>query len=70
MINQIKGRKILSGIRGAKPSDTDAIEEFLVRLSQMMMDLPLIKEIDINPVIVYGKGEGARAVDARVIIEP
>ncbi len=70
MINQIKGRKILSGIRGAKPSDTEAIEEFLVRLSQMMMDLPLLKEIDINPVIVYGKGEGARAVDARVIIEP
>ncbi len=69
MINQIKGRKILSGIRGAKPSDTNAIEEFLVRLSQMMMDLPLIKEIDINPVIVYGKGEGALAVDARVIIE-
>ncbi|MGD9074474.1 MAG: acetate--CoA ligase family protein [Desulfobacteraceae bacterium] len=69
MINQIKGRQILSGIRGAKPSDTNAIEEFLVRLSQMMVDLPLIKEIDVNPVIVYAEGEGALAVDARVIIE-
>ncbi len=69
MIDQIKGRKILSGIRGAKPSDTDAIGEFLVRLSQMMMDIPLIREIDINPVVVYGKGEGALAVDARVIID-
>ncbi|KPK16365.1 MAG: hypothetical protein AMK69_26315 [Nitrospira bacterium SG8_3] len=69
MINQIKGRQILSGIRGAKPSDTSAIEEFLVRLSQMMVDLPLIKEIDVNPVIVYAEGEGALAVDARVIIE-
>jgi acetyltransferase len=69
MINQIKGRQVLSGIRGAKPSDTNAIEEFLVRLSQMMVDLPLIKEIDVNPVIVYAEGEGALAVDARVIIE-
>ena len=69
MINQIKGRQILSGIRGAKPSDTNALEEFLVRLSQMLMDFPLIKEIDINPVTVYAEGEGALAVDARVIIE-
>ncbi|NIR16709.1 MAG: hypothetical protein GWN86_23425 [Desulfobacterales bacterium] len=35
----------------------------------MMVDLPLIKEIDVNPVIVYAEGEGALAVDARVIIE-
>jgi len=69
MINQIKGHQILSGIRGAKPSDTYAIEEFLVRLSHMLMDFPLIKEIDINPVTVYAEGEGALAVDARVILE-
>lgn len=69
MINQIKGRQILSGIRGAKPSDTSAIEEFLVRLSHMLMDFPLIREIDINPVTVYAEGEGALAVDARVILE-
>ena len=69
MIKQIKGRQILSGVRGAKPSDMNAIEDFLVRLSQMLMDLPLIKEIDVNPVMVYAEGEGALALDARVIIE-
>jgi hypothetical protein len=35
----------------------------------MMVDLPLIREIDINPVTVYAEGKGALAVDARVIIE-
>jgi acyl-CoA synthetase (NDP forming) len=68
MINQIKGRQILSGIRGAKPFDINAIEAFLVRLSQMLIDFPQIREIDVNPVIVYAEGEGALAVDARVII--
>ena len=69
MISQIKGRQILSGIRGAKPSDINAIEAFLVRLSQMLIDFPQIREIDVNPVIVYAEGEGALAVDARVILE-
>ena len=69
MITQIKGHKILSGTRAEKPSDTKAIGDLLVRLSQMMVDLPLIREIDINPVTVYGEGKGALAVDARVIIE-
>jgi acetyltransferase len=68
MIEQIKGRQILSGTRGAEPSDKNAIEALLVRLSQMLTDFPLIKEIDINPVLVYPEGEGALAVDARVII--
>lgn len=68
MINQIKGRQILAGIRGTKPSDINAIEAFLVGLSQMLIDFPQIREIDVNPVIVYAEGEGALAVDARVII--
>jgi acetyltransferase len=69
MIAQIRGRKILSGIRGERPYDVHAIEELLVRLSQMMVDLPMIREIDINPVMVLGEGQGALAVDAKVIIK-
>jgi hypothetical protein len=34
----------------------------------MLIDFPQIREIDVNPVIVYAEGEGALAVDARVII--
>ena len=68
MINQIKGRQILSGIRGEKPLDTNAIEDFLVRLSQLMLDFPQIREVDINPLMVFGEAQGALAVDARVIL--
>jgi hypothetical protein len=69
MVNQIKGIKLLSGIRGEGPRDLKALEDLLVRLSQMLVDLPMIREIDINPVLVHGQGQGAEAVDARVILQ-
>jgi len=42
--------------------------DLLVRLSHMLVDFPQIQEIDINPVLVFTEGEGAQAVDARVIL--
>jgi acyl-CoA synthetase (NDP forming) len=68
MIHSIRASNILTGIRGEKPFDSEAIEDLLVRLSQMLVDLPRIQEIDINPVMVFSKGEGAQAIDARVIL--
>ncbi|MFH1349888.1 MAG: acetate--CoA ligase family protein [Pseudomonadota bacterium] len=69
MVKQIKGHKILCGIRGEKPYDLNAIEELLVRLSQMLVTFPAIKEIDINPVMVFPEGKGALAVDARIVLK-
>ncbi|MGD2127328.1 MAG: acetate--CoA ligase family protein [Desulfobacteraceae bacterium] len=69
MIHGIKGSKILGGLRGEKPYDVGAVADLLVRLSQMLVDLPLIQEIDINPVMVFQEGQGAQAVDARVILK-
>jgi acyl-CoA synthetase (NDP forming) len=69
MIHQIKGRKILSGIRGERPYDMNIIEQLLVRLSQLLVDSPMIQEIDINPVMVFKEGQGAHAVDARFILD-
>ena len=69
MIREIRGHKILAGMRGEGPRDIDAIADALVKLSQLLNDFPTIKEIDINPVMVGSKGEGAQALDARVILE-
>jgi len=69
MIQSVRGRKVLEGIRGEEPYDTEAMEKFLVRLSRILVDYPGIREIDINPLMVFEKGEGAQAVDARVIID-
>lgn len=68
MIQQIRSYKILEGIRGKPPADIDAIAECLERLSQLVMDFEEIAELDINPLIVYPQGQGARVVDARILI--
>lgn len=68
MIQQLKGFQILSGYRGAPPSDLEAIAECLMRLSQLALDFPELHELDMNPLIVFEKGEGAGVIDARIFI--
>jgi acetyltransferase len=68
MIRQIRGFKILEGFRGEPPSDIDAIAECLERLSQLATQLEEIVELDINPLVVFERGRGARVVDARIVV--
>jgi acetyltransferase len=64
MIREIKGYKILEGVRGEKRSDQEAIVRTLMAVSQMAVDLKgAISEIDINPLIVYPERGGLKAVD-------
>jgi acetyltransferase len=67
MIREIKGYKVLTGIRGKKPKDIEAIRHILARLSDVAIDNPEIEEIDLNPVIIHEKG--ASIVDSRMILE-
>jgi acyl-CoA synthetase (NDP forming) len=53
MIESTKSYKLLTGVRGEKPSDIESIIESLQRLSQLVMDFPEIHEIDINPLLVF-----------------
>lgn len=53
-------------MRGEKPCDKDAIVDKILRLSQLVEEFPIIKEIDINPYLV--KEVGGVALDARIII--
>jgi len=69
MINEIKGAKLLQGFRGAAPADLDSIKEILLRLSRLALDLQdYVSEIDINPLVVYEKGHGAKAGDALISV--
>lgn len=68
MISATKGARILQGLRGEKPGDLDALQECIATLSQLLVDIPRIQEIDINPLMVLPEGRGTRAVDARVIL--
>ena len=66
MIDEIKGKSLLEGVRGEKPYDKEDIIDKILRLSQLVKDFPIIKEVDINPYIV--KHQGGVALDARIII--
>jgi acetyltransferase len=66
LLDQTAAGKLLAGFRGAPPADLDAAVDVIVRLAQIMVDLPEIAEIEINPLMVMTQGGGAAAVDARV----
>lgn len=68
MIMDIRAHKLLRGFRGEPPADMPAIAECLLRLSQLVTDQDRIKELDINPLIVYASGQGAMVADARLIL--
>lgn len=66
MIAEIKGYKILKGIRGELPKDIKAIKDLLMKISQLTTKNPEINEIDLNPIFVFEKG--LQVVDARMIL--
>ena len=68
MLEEIRGAKLLDGFRGSPPADRQAVVDVLLRLNQMVGDLPEILEIDINPLMALPPGRGAIAVDARIRI--
>ncbi len=68
MIRSIKAYKVLRGVRGNPPADIEAIKECILRLSQMVSDHPEIKELDINPLIVYPEGQGCMVADSRILL--
>lgn len=66
MIDEIKGRPVLQGVRGQPPADIDALKSTILKVSQFVEKNPEIKELDLNPVFAYP--DGAIAVDARIVV--
>ncbi len=67
-IRAIRTYPLLRGVRGEPPADVACVEDVLLRVSQLVQDFPEIVEMDINPLVVYNKGEGAMVLDARIIL--
>jgi acetyltransferase len=69
MISELKGRKILDGVRGRARCDTEALAEAVSRISLVAWKLrERIVELDVNPLIVRPAGEGVIAADAMLIL--
>ena len=66
MVREIRGIRLLEGMRGEAPADIAAIEETIQRVSQLVGEHPEIIEMDINPFVVLE--EGGVVVDARIRI--
>jgi acyl-CoA synthetase (NDP forming) len=67
MVTEVKAYPVLKGYRNSPPADIDAIINILLNTSRLIMDNPEIKELDLNPIMAYGNG--AKTVDARIILE-
>ena len=68
MIGRLRARALLDGVRGELPADVDALAALLVNVSEMVSEpTTQVRELDLNPVIVYPQGRGAYAVDALVV---
>ena len=68
MLSRLRGKAILDGTRGQGPADVDAVVDILQRFSQLCLDLQDdVAEIDINPLLVYERGQGALVVDCLVV---
>ena len=69
MVTETMAGKLLNGYRGAPVGDFDALYKVISQLSHLAMDHPEIKEIEINPLIVYPQGQGVMAIDSRMILK-
>ena len=67
MITEVKAYPLLKGYRNQPPADIEAIVQILLNTSRLVMEHQEIKELDLNPIMVYEKG--AKTVDARIILE-
>lgn len=68
MLGELRGRALLEGVRGGPPVDVDALVEVVLRVERMALELgDDLAELDINPLMVLGRGQGAVALDALAV---
>jgi acetyltransferase len=68
MLGEIRASALLDGVRGEPEVDKEAIADTLLRMGQLVQDFPEIVELDINPLVVFPRGQGATAIDMRLIL--
>ena len=66
-LHKLRTAKLLAGFRGAPPADIKAVAEVVMAIGRLMQTVPELTEIDVNPLMVHAKGQGATALDALIV---
>lgn len=68
MITELRSYPLLLGVRGEPKRDIDTLVDTIIKLGAIIRKCPEISDIEINPLVVYEQGMGAKAVDVRIIL--
>jgi acetyltransferase len=68
MLGELRGAALLGPFRGRPAVDILAVADVIARVSQLLVELPEVRELDLNPVLVSAEGEGCVAVDALAVV--
>ena len=66
-LRKLKGAALLEGFRGSPPLDVEALVRIVRAIGRLLLDEPSVREVDLNPVVIYPRGEGVVALDALMI---
>jgi acyl-CoA synthetase (NDP forming) len=69
MVWSLPGSVLLTGVRGQPPADVTAIVDTAMKVAAIALELgPELESLDINPLIVKRRGDGACVVDAKLLL--
>jgi acyl-CoA synthetase (NDP forming) len=66
-LQKLRTAKLLRGFRGAPPVDVEAVADTVQAIGRLMLTVPEIVEVDVNPLVAHAKGEGVTALDALIV---
>ena len=68
MMGETRSYPLLLGARGDERKDIETVTDVILRLGTIVKECPEIADIEINPLVVYDQGEGAKAIDVRILL--
>ena len=68
MMEETRSYTLLKGVRGQAPADIDSLREAILRIGHLVWDFPELKDLDINPMLVYDEGKGSIALDVKMTL--
>jgi acyl-CoA synthetase (NDP forming) len=69
-LRRLRGARLLAGFRGAPPADLEAAARIVRSLGDLVRAVPDLAEVDLNPLLVHPRGEGASVLDALMVVRP